>query len=705
MILGQDVVTYFQVVEQESPCHKEFPDQSTIVAWMHCHENGVKCHLSSIDLHRQFLLEKTFPHILAIVVEINPKGKQKHEFCRLSQKGIQKINSCNQEECGPNQNLCKQSVPHKACSYPRFSEFVKKEIIFNNGTFKVIENNCVDEVSIQEDTSESNASQPKLNDIKNELIECRGCKKKVGSIRLHLRSKVCRQHYSNEEHSQFLKAKEDQKTKYMKEYLKDYLKEYRKNNVETIKEQKAVHSAKNQKSNALRQRKCRASKRQSVDAQNRILSFKRDIIDGPNSTCFSCNRCLFKNSVKVLRTNDIEVLLKKIDSALFVEAHLEDCMNLSEMILCHTCFASFKKNKLPSINTNNGLELDAVPEELSCISDLEQQLIALSLLFMTIKKLPTSRMGAVVKEVICVPIESSDVAKNVSQLPRHPSNAEIIAVKLKKKLEYKSAYLEEFIRPKTVITAVEKLKECGNKYYQNINVDKDFMNNNIDGEEKEDNVEKDAMQNDVLDSISDESEDENEDPVKRHQSKQSCETCLTPMNLEAKVVSNTTSQTISKATGEGRNSFEIAPGENKIPTNRLRQIDGDVKAFPKHYPSGKYGINYPRKYKLTNQMFFNQRLLNADERFSKDNLYVFMASTFIEQEQLEKQINISGMRGSSKPGADGETVVNLQDLFSVFKSIKGTPKYWQTAKYELIAKVKQLGPFHLFFTFSCGEMM
>merc|ERR1712051_722901 len=176
------------------------------------------------------------------------------------------------------------------------------------------------------------------------------------------------------------------------------------------------------------------------------------------------------------------------------------------------------------------------------------------------------------------------------------------------------------------------------------------------------------------------------------------------MNLEAKVVSNTTSQTISKATGEGRNSFEIAPGENKIPTNRLRQIDGDVKAFPKHYPSGKYGINYPRKYKLTNQMFFNQRLLNADERFSKDNLYVFMASTFIEQEQLEKQINISGMRGSSKPGADGETVVNLQDLFSVFKSIKGTPKYWQTAKYELIAKVKQLGPFHLYYTFSCGEM-
>ena len=29
--------------------------------------------------------------------------------------------------------------------------------------------------------------------------------------------------------------------------------------------------------------------------------------------------------------------------------------------------------------------------------------------------------------------------------------------------------------------------------------------------------------------------------------------------------------------------------------------------------------------------------------------------------------------------------------------------YWQNVKNELIAKVKQLGPFHLFFTFSCAE--
>ena len=288
-------------------------------------------------------------------------------------------------------------------------------------------------------------------------------------------------------------------------------------------------------------------------------------------------------------------------------------------------------------------------------------------------------------------------------LPRHPDDAKILAVKLKRKLEYKSAHLEEFIRPENVIAALEKLKACGNKYYQNVKVNKNFATeenpNKTISEKNESTLIDEIMSND-----SDESDGESEDPVKKFQSRQSAETCLTPMDLETQIVSNTTSKTISKPTGEGRNSFEIAPGENKIVTNRLREIDSDVRAFPRHHPTGQYGISFPRKYKLTNQRFFNQRLLNKDERFSKDNFYLFMASTFIEEEQLEKQINVSGMRGESDTNASGETVVKLHDLYSVFKTLKGTPKYWQTAKYELMAKVKQLGPFHLFYTFSCGEM-
>ena len=33
----------------------------------------------------------------------------------------------------------------------------------------------------------------------------------------------------------------------------------------------------------------------------------------------------------------------------------------------------------------------------------------------------------------------------------------------------------------------------------------------------------------------------------------------------------------------------------------------------------------------------------------------------------------------------------------------GTPRYWQKKKYELLSKIENLGPFHLFFTLSSAE--
>ena len=74
-------------------------------------------------------------------------------------------------------------------------------------------------------------------------------------------------------------------------------------------------------------------------------------------------------------------------------------------------------------------------------------------------------------------------------------------------------------------------------------------------------------------------------------------------------------------------------------------------------------------------MFLGQRLLNEDERFSRDDFYLFMAASLIEQDQLEKQIDISGVKGASKTSTSGEKVVKLQDPFAVFQKLKGSPKY------------------------------
>ena len=174
--------------------------------------------------------------------------------------------------------------------------------------------------------------------------------------------------------------------------------------------------------------------------------------------------------------------------------------------------------------------------------------------------------------------------------------------------------------------------------------------------------------------------------------------------MEAEVFVNNEPNPV-KVTGDGAEEpIVVAPGEGIVPTNIMREKHMDVKAFVRHHPSGKYGLNHEREFKISPSQYYGQRLLNEDERFSKDPFYTFMAASFVERHGLERQIDITGVKGKRDSYGDGEIKVHLTDAFDVFKKIKGTPKYWQTAKNELIAKVKQLGPFHMFYTFSCGEM-
>ena len=78
-------------------------------------------------------------------------------------------------------------------------------------------------------------------------------------------------------------------------------------------------------------------------------------------------------------------------------------------------------------------------------------------------------------KVISVPIEEDDVSKTISAFPRHPDDAKICAVQLKRKIWMKNSHLEEFIRLAKCIKAIEKLKELRNPFYQDVSVNPNFM--------------------------------------------------------------------------------------------------------------------------------------------------------------------------------------------------------------------------------------
>ena len=74
----------------------------------------------------------------------------------------------------------------------------------------------------------------------------------------------------------------------------------------------------------------------------------------------------------------------------------------------------------------------------------------------------------------------------------------------------------------------------------------------------------------------------------------------------------------------------------------------------------------------------------------------------IEKKQLQRNINLVGTRGIQTVKPDGISY-ELQDGYRVLEGIKGTPKYWQTAKHEMLAKLDNFGAFQLFFTLSCAD--
>ena len=60
-----------------------------------------------------------------------------------------------------------------------------------------------------------------------------------------------------------------------------------------------------------------------------------------------------------------------------------------------------------------------------------------------------------------------------SILPRVPNNAEIIPLKLKRKLSYKGHYMHDYIRPKRVMSALNFLK-TKNKLYKDVDICEDW---------------------------------------------------------------------------------------------------------------------------------------------------------------------------------------------------------------------------------------
>ena len=180
------------------------------------------------------------------------------------------------------------------------------------------------------------------------------------------------------------------------------------------------------------------------------------------------------------------------------------------------------------------------------------------------------------------------------------------------------------------------------------------------------------------------------DPIRKYQIDYDESVCLT--------------EKFPEAFSNENNQISVAPGEGSIPQSILTMKNWDSLSFPMKHPTGEFDLHFKRDVKLYDQYYFVQRLRNKNSQYSRDTAYLFAAAQYLEKKQFQRNINISYMRGKKSSNKEGATSYKLEDGFNVFDNTSNTPKYWQVAKYEMIAKLENLGPFPFFFTLSCADL-
>ena len=134
--------------------------------------------------------------------------------------------------------------------------------------------------------------------------------------------------------------------------------------------------------------------------------------------------------------------------------------------ICKTCDCTLKQGRMPAQAKANNLTLDDVPPELSDLNRMEIRLISLRIPFMKMVALPCGKQRAIHGPAVNV---LTDLHPVCELLPRLPSQAQLVPMKLKRRLCYKGHYMYEYVQPDKVMAALEWLK-VNNPLYNDINI-------------------------------------------------------------------------------------------------------------------------------------------------------------------------------------------------------------------------------------------
>ena len=216
-------------------------------------------------------------------------------------------------------------------------------------------------------------------------------------------------------------------------------------------------------------KKLRQKKRFEIPSNDSLVAdFLNKVRDAADYVCCSCHRMMYRLGVQLLKEGNYtkasrsvlkDVLCFKIKSA-----------NDKEWI-CLNCHVTLKGGKMPVQAKCNNLELAPLPTELTDLNDLEIRMISQRIPFVKMVALPSGKQHGIHGPAVNVPAKLDFIC---TQFPRLPSETQLVPMKLKRRLKYKSYYMYDYVRPEKVLAALRWLK-ANNKHYAEIAINDKWL--------------------------------------------------------------------------------------------------------------------------------------------------------------------------------------------------------------------------------------
>ncbi len=418
-----------------------------------------------------------------------------------------------------------------------------------------------------------------------------------------------------------------------------------------------------------------------------VRNFHSSVSTGPIYVCSCCDQLWYKHSVSPadrlrIINPDIQKYLQNKKSVDNIEW------------LCQTCNNHLKKGNVPPCAIVNGMQFPQKPDFFD-LNELECRLIAPWLAFQKIFQAPRGGQLKITGNVVNVP---ADVSSTVTMLPRLSDETGTIKVQLKRKLQYKSSALSLNIRPHKVMQAAAWLTSSSCLYQdEGITIDENWLRSlqdSINGATNSTETSDDKDHQTTLNSPDDEwTEDEAEIPAGVTDS------MLTPPDL----VNDSERQEI----------YNFAPGEGNSPLSVFRDQYSEEMAYPGIFLGQKRPDEKSRLRSVYYSEICKSELRRSDRRAAKcvENIFFktkkLQMKLLIGQSQIALRKNKMGNRtltaGELKTQEGLQSLINHDDGFRFLKTLRGSPPYFEKAKRDLFAMIRQLGPASLFCSFSSAE--